>query len=434
MRIFKYPSDEADRRIKEICGRAQESDPEIEASVLRIIEDVRERGDVALVEYTNRYDSKKISAENLRVTEAEIDNAMKFVDDRFMDVIGRAADRIRTFHARQVKNSWFTTDRPGVILGQMVNPVETAGIYVPGAAGGMTPLVSTVLMTGIPAKIAGVKEIAMVTPPRADGTINPHLLAAARVVGVDIIYKIGSAWAVAALAYGTGSVSPVDVIVGPGNIYVTVAKKIVSGIVGIDSIAGPSEILVIADDQANPDYIAADLLSQAEHDARASAICLTCDADLAGRISESVRNRLLMLSRREIAEQSIDSYGGIIVVPDMNTAVAIANKIAPEHLEICVREPFEMLGQVKNAGAVFLGEFTPEPVGDYVAGPNHVLPTNGTARFSSALSVDVFTKKSSVVYYSRAAFMEDAEDIQLLAGTEGLGAHAASVGVRLKKD
>ncbi|NOY69129.1 MAG: histidinol dehydrogenase [Deltaproteobacteria bacterium] len=431
MRIFTYPSAEAEEKIRIICSRSIGADPEIEASVLRIIEDVKNRGDAAVIDYTNQFDSKELGVEDIVVTDAEFNLARQSVDDRFMDALTTAADRISAFHTRQKSNSWFTADRPGVILGQMVNPVDAAGIYVPGAAGGMTPLVSTVLMGGIPAKIAGVKRLAMVTPPRADGSINPHLLAAAGIVGIDTIYKVGSAWAVAALAYGTRTIKPVDVIVGPGNIYVTIAKKIVSGMVGIDMLAGPSEILVIADKHANPEFIAADLLSQAEHDILASSVCITPDAQLAERISAYVKERLAGLARRDIAQQSINSYGGIMVVPDMDTAVAIANKIAPEHLELCVKEPFEMISEIRNAGAVFMGEFTPEPVGDYIAGPNHVLPTGGTARFSSALSVEVFTKKTSVVYYSRAAFFEDADNIRLLADTEGLDAHAASVNVRL---
>jgi histidinol dehydrogenase len=318
------------------------------------------------------------------------------------------------------------------MLGQLVNPVDAAGVYVPGAKGGLTPLVSCVLMGVIPAKIAGVKHISMVTPPTREGTVNPHLLVAAKKVGADIIYKTGSAWAVAGLAYGTNTIKKVDVIVGPGNIYVTLAKKMVSGTVGIDMIAGPSEILVIADESANPDFIAADLLSQAEHDILASSVLITNSEQLADKVDKAVAVQLAHLERKEIAEKSLAAFGIIMIVPDIETAINLSNRIAPEHLEIQVQEPFEYLGQIRNAGAVFIGEYTPEPVGDYVAGPNHVLPTGGTARFSSALSVDNFVKQTSLLHYSKAAFDREADDIMRIANVEGLGAHAGSVAVRCK--
>ncbi len=380
-----------------------------------------------MIEYTNRFDAPEMTVSGLRVTDREMDAARKEVSPAFFSALDRAASQIESFHRWQVRNSWFTADRQGVVLGQLINPVEAAGIYVPGARGGMTPLVSSVLMGAIPAAIAGVKRVVMVTPPMADGTINPHLLAAARRVGVTEIYKTGSAWAIAALACGTRTIVPVDVIVGPGNIYVTLAKKIVSAFVGIDMIAGPSEILVIADAEANPAFIAADMLSQAEHDALSSAILVCTSRDLAASVKEQIGIQVERLSRKQIARQALDAYGAIFVVPDISSAMRLSNRIAPEHLELQVSDPFAWLSSVKNAGAVFLGSYTPEPVGDYVAGPNHVLPTGGTARFSSALSVDCFVKQSSVVYYSKDAFAREADAVAALAEIEGLSAHAASI-------
>jgi histidinol dehydrogenase len=380
-----------------------------------------------VIEYTNRFDAPEMTVSGLRVTDREMDAARKEVSPAFFSALDRAASQIESFHRWQVRNSWFTADRQGVVLGQLINPVEAAGIYVPGARGGMTPLVSSVLMGAIPAAIAGVKRVVMVTPPMADGTINPHLLAAARRVGVTEIYKTGSAWAIAALACGTRTIVPVDVIVGPGNIYVTLAKKIVSAFVGIDMIAGPSEILVIADAEANPAFIAADMLSQAEHDALSSAILVCTSRDLAASVKEQIGIQVERLSRKQIARQALDAYGAIFVVPDISSAMRLSNRIAPEHLELQVSDPFAWLSSVKNAGAVFLGSYTPEPVGDYVAGPNHVLPTGGTARFSSALSVDCFVKQSSVVYYSKDAFAREADAVAALAEIEGLSAHAASI-------
>lgn len=432
MDVLSCPSPAAEARIAAVVNRGLDYGAADYEAVQRILDDVKQRGDAALVEYTNRFDSPAITAESLMVTPAEMEAAERQVDDVFLAALSRAAGQVEAFHRRQVRNSWIETSRPGVILGQLMNPVSAAGIYVPGARGGMTPLVSSVLMGGIPAGIAGVKRIVMVTPPMADGTINPHLLVAAKRVGVDNVYKMGSAWAIAALAYGTRSVSPVDVIVGPGNIYVTLAKKIISGTVGIDMIAGPSEILVIADDGAEPAFIAADLLSQAEHDVMASAILITDSGKLAAAVAAEVERQLALLPRKTIAEQSLARYGGILVVSDLDDAIELANRIAPEHLELQIREPFARVGAVRNAGAVFMGAYTPEPIGDYVAGPNHVLPTGGTARFSSALSVDCFMKQTSLVYYTADAFYREADDVIRLAEIEGLGAHAASVRVRLR--
>jgi histidinol dehydrogenase len=382
------------------------------------------------MEYTRRFDAPDLKVSDLIVTEEEIAAAQDQVDSSFLSALNRSAQQVEDFHKKQLRNSWISTPRPGVMLGQLFNPVDAAGVYVPGAKGGMTPLVSSVLMGVIPAKIAGVKHIAMVTPPTKEGTVNPHLLVAAKKVGVDVIYKAGSAWAVAGLAYGTQTIKKVDVIVGPGNIYVTLAKKMVAGTVGIDMIAGPSEILVIADDSANPDFIAADLLSQAEHDMLASSVLITDSEQIADKVEKAVKAQLEHLDRKEIAEKSLAAFGSIMIVPDIETAIGLSNRIAPEHLEIQVREPFEYIGQIRNAGAVFIGEYTPEPVGDYIAGPNHVLPTGGTARFSSALSVDNFVKQTSLLHYSKAAFDREADDIMRIANVEGLGAHAGSVAVR----
>ncbi len=432
MNTYEYPSEAASRKINAILGRGLDTSAADYQSVSEIVEDVRSRGDAALVEYTNQFDAPDMTASDLRVTKVEIEAAQKKVSSDFLSALDRAASQIESFHRRQVRNSWFTAERPGVFLGQLFNAVDAAGIYVPGARGGKTPLVSSVLMGAIPAAIAGVKRVVMVTPPMADGTINPNLLAAASRVGVSEVYKTGSAWAIAALAYGTQSIRAVDVIVGPGNIYVTLAKKIVSAFVGIDMIAGPSEILVIADDDANPSFIAADLLSQAEHDAMASAIFVCTSESLAASVKKEVSLQLADLPRKQIAEQSLGAYGAIFVVPDLSAAMELSNRIAPEHLELQVNDPFAMLALVKNAGAVFMGSYSPEPVGDYTAGPNHVLPTGGSARFSSALSVDCFVKQSSVISYSREAFLKEAGSIMALAEIEGLSAHAESIRQRLK--
>ncbi len=431
MKIYNYPSDSAEKKVSAIVNRELDFKKELFAEVTQIIEDVRNNGDSALVRYIRKFDSPGFTAESLKVTEEEFEHAVKQVEESFILSLNRAVAQIEGFHKQQRGKSWINTDRPGVLLGQMLNPVDSAGIYVPGGKGGKTPLVSSVLMCAIPAKIAGVRHISMVTPPTADGSVNPHLLAAAKKVGVDAVYKAGSAWAIAALAYGTETIPKADVIVGPGNIYVTIAKKIVSGTVGIDMIAGPSEILVIADDSANPDFTAADLLSQAEHDPLASAMLVTTSETVAKAVSEAVEKQLRQLERADIARESLDKYGAILVVSDLDAALNLANRIAPEHLELQIRNPFEHIGEIRNAGAVFVGNYTPEPVGDYIAGPNHVLPTAGTARFASALSVDHFVKKTSLIYYSESAFRTEAEDIVRLAEIEGLAAHANSIKIRL---
>ena len=432
MKIYTHPSAQAEKRIAAIINRGVAFTKKEIRYVERILNDVRKNGDTALIKYVNQFDSPKVSLKNICVSDKEFKDAAKGTSRQFTATLNRAIQQIESFHQRQVQKSWINTDRPGTLLGQIINPVDAAGIYVPGAKGGMTPLVSSVLMGGIPAKIAGVKHISMVTPPRKDGTVDPHLLVAAKKVCIDRVFKVGSAWAIAALAYGTALIPRVDVIVGPGNIFVTLAKKIISGTVGIDMIAGPSEILIIADDTATPEFIAADLLSQAEHDALSSSLLLTDSMKLAEEVEEVVKRQLAGLSRKSIAEKSLTQYGAIIKTQDIPAAVELANRIAPEHLEIHVKEPFELIGSIRNAGAVFLGEYTPEPVGDYIAGPNHVLPTAGTARFASALSVDNFIKKTSILHYSRGAFLRESKDIIRLTEIEGLDAHANSVKVRLK--
>lgn len=431
MKIYDYPSPPADTRLEKICGRTLEAKKKDLAAVLKIINSVRKNGDAAVVDYTRQFDAPRFSIDRIQVTPAEIKAADRQVDGKFRRALKRAADQIADFHRSQVSNSYLKTERQGTVLGQLVRPVDAAGVYVPGGKGGKTPLVSSVLMGAIPAKIAGVGKVVMMTPPTGKGGVNPHLLVAAKTAGVDAIYKVGGPWAIAAMAYGTESIPKVDVIVGPGNLYVTLAKKILSGTVGIDMIAGPSEILVIADADARADAIAADLLSQAEHDPMASAILVTPSGALAKQVLESLELQLKDLPRQDIARKSLASYGAVFKVPKLDTAFQLANRIAPEHLELQIREPFDSLDQIRHAGAVFLGSYTPEPVGDYIAGPNHVLPTAGTARFASALSVDNFIKKTSIIHYSEAAFRKEAPAIMCLARTEGLEAHARSVEIRL---
>ena len=431
MKIYHYPSRSAQQRVARIVNRGLVFHNKDLAAVHRICENVRRRGDQALIAYTHKFDSKRVSIQSLQVSKKEFNNAAKKVDQSFTRALNRAAANIKRFHEQQRRRSWMLADRPGTLLGQLVHPVDAAGVYVPGARGGETPLVSSVLMGVIPAKVAGVKQIVMVTPPTKAGGVSPHLLVAAKKAGVDAVYKAGSAWAIAALAYGTETIPKVDVIVGPGNIYVTLAKKILVGTVGIDSIAGPSEILVIADDGARPHFIAADLLSQAEHDVLSSAVLITDSQRLAQDVVKEIKEQLKHLARVDIAKESLQKFGAIFVVKKMSDAIEMANRIAPEHLELQIRYPLEVLGKIRHAGAVFVGDYTPEPVGDYMAGPNHVLPTAGTARFASALSVDHFIKKTSVIQYTQKAFRREAADIMRLAEIEGLGAHAGSVKIRL---
>lgn len=413
--------------VSEILKREQTSTG-VEAIVADVIANVRKNGDAALKEYTKKFD--KADIDSLLVTDEEIETAFNEVDDKFIEIIKKAKKNIYAFHKHQVKNSFVISENDGIVLGQKVMPIQRVGLYVPG---GTASYPSSVLMNCIPAKIAGVEEIVMTTPPRADGTINPVILAAAKIAGVGRIYKVGGSQAIAALAYGTESIPAVDKIVGPGNAFVAEAKKQVFGMVDIDMIAGPSEILIIADGTCNPEYVAADLLSQAEHDKLASAVLVTDSRELAQKVSEQLEVQLAVLPREEIARTSIDTNGKIIIVESILKAIEISNMIAPEHLEICVDNPFDYLDKVKNAGSVFLGKNCPEALGDYFAGPNHTLPTSGTARFSSPLSVDDFVKKTTFTYYTLDALSKVSEDIAYFAEKEGLSAHARSAVVRTRK-
>ena len=402
----------------------------VEGIVSEIIENVKQNGDKALYEYCLKFD--KAQLQSLEVSSEEIEEAFASVDKEFIEILIEAAENIKTFHQKQKRNSFIINDKDGVVIGQKVIPIEKAGLYVPG---GTAAYPSTVLMDAIPAKIAGCEQIVMVSPPKSDGKINPVILTAAKIAGVDKIYKVGGAQAVAALAYGTETIPKVDKIVGPGNAFVAEAKKQVFGKVSIDMIAGPSEILVVADDTNNPDIIAADLLSQAEHDKNASAVLVTDSMDFALKVSKSLEKQIPKLQRAEIARASIDNNGKIIVSEnDILKAIDIANEIAPEHLELCVDNPFDYLDKIKHAGSVFLGKNCPEALGDYFAGPNHTLPTSGTARFSSPLSVDDFVKKTQYTYYSASALEKVAEKISYFANKEGLDAHGKSATVRFKED
>ncbi len=411
----------------EIFARQEDTD-NVEKIVSDIIADVKQNGDSALYNYAKKFDKATISS--LRVTEEEINDAVKSVDAEFIRILERAAKNIRSFHEKQVRTSYIISEENGVVTGQKITPIDKVGLYVPG---GTAAYPSTVLMDSIPAKIAGCSEVVMVSPPNSEGKINPVILAAAYVAGIDKIYKTGGAQAIAALSYGTESIPRVDKIVGPGNKFVAEAKKQVFGQVSIDMIAGPSEILIIADEKTNPKYAASDLLSQAEHDKMASAVLITDSMELAHKISAELEKQIPMLERSEIARVSIDNNGKIIVVNDLMTAIEVSNEIAPEHLEICVDNPFDYLDQIKNAGSIFMGRNCPEALGDYMAGPNHTLPTSGTARFSSPLSVDDFVKKSQYTYYTKKALENIAYDVEYFATKEGLTAHAKSAVIRLEE-
>ncbi len=431
MKGYSFPSTAAEKRLEQIVNRGLHIRKKDLTAVQKILEDVKKNGDQAVLSYTRRFDAPGFKIESLLATPEEFTQARTRVSRRFLKAIKLAENQIEAFHRRQLPASVIHTERNGTLLGQLVRPVDRAGVYVPGGSGGKTPLVSSVLMGVIPAKIAGVKQVVMITPPTSDGSVNPHLLVAAQMAGADTVFKAGSAWGIAALAFGTQTIPKVDVIVGPGNIFVTAAKKLLAGEVGIDMIAGPSEILILADHKANPEFVAADLLSQAEHDMLASAILITDSQNIAEEVSKAIEIRLKTLDRKEIARKSIEQFGLILVVPDLNTAFDLANRVAPEHLELMIEDPMAHLSRIRHAGAVFIGPYSPEPMGDYIAGPNHVLPTAGTARFASALSVDHFLKKTSLIYYSREAFLREAESVIQLADIEGLSAHSGSVAVRL---
>ena len=417
--------------LENLLKRSPNNYGKFEAAVDDILKKVRAEGDSAVFAYTKEFDKVEITADTVRVTEDEIREAYDAVDPSLVEVIRKALVNIRSYHEKQKQNSWFSSTEDGTMLGQKVTPLKRVGVYVPG---GKAVYPSSVLMNIVPAKVAGVDQIIMTTPPGKDGKVCPTTLVAAKEAGADKVYKVGGAQAVGALAYGTESIPKVDKIVGPGNIFVALAKKAVYGYVSIDSIAGPSEILVLADETANPRYVAADLLSQAEHDELASAILITTSRELAEKVSSEVEEVVKVLSRKEIIQKSLDNFGYILIAEDMDEAVEAANEIASEHMEIVTRNPFEIMMKVRNAGAIFIGEYSSEPLGDYFAGPNHVLPTNGTAKFFSPLSVDDFIKKSSIVYYSREALGKIHKDIEQFAKAEQLTAHANSVAVRFENE
>lgn len=429
MRILKLTKETQNNILENLLKRSPNSYGEFESRVNDIIQNVREKRDEAIFEYTLKFDGATINQDNIRVTEEEIKEAYEQVDPKLLDVIRKALVNIRDYHAKQKQYSWFDSDESGIILGQKVTPLKTVGVYVPG---GKAVYPSSVLMNVIPAKVAGVSNIIMTTPCGKDGEVYPSTLVAAKEAGVDAIYKVGGAQAIAALAFGTESIPKVDKIVGPGNIYVALAKKAVFGYVSIDSIAGPSEIMVLADETANPRFVAADLLSQAEHDEMASAILVTTSETLAEQVSVEVDKFVATLSRKEIIRKSLDNYGYILVADTMQDAIDTVNEIASEHLELVTKNPFETMTKIRNAGAIFIGEYSSEPLGDYFAGPNHVLPTNGTAKFFSPLSVDDFIKKSSIISYSREALEPVYKDIVQFAECEKLTAHANSIRVRFE--
>ena len=431
MRIVKLTAESKKGLLEDLLQRSPNHYGQYESAVAEIIETVKKGGDEALFSYTEKFDHCKMDAAHIRVTREEIDEAYQKVDADFVEVMKKSAANIRAFHEKQLRNSWFDPKPDGTILGMKILPIAIAGVYVPG---GKAAYPSSVLMNVLPAKVAGVERIIMTTPPGADGKVNPGTLVAAHIAGVDEIYKVGGAQAIAAMAFGTQSIPKVDKITGPGNIFVALAKKACFGYVSIDSIAGPSEILVIADETANPRYVATDLLSQAEHDELASAILITTSKTLADQVSVEVDRFVANLSRREIIEKSLNNYGYILLVDSLDEAADTANEIASEHLEILTKDPFAMMTKIRNAGAIFLGEYSSEPLGDYFAGPNHVLPTNGTARFFSPLNVDDFLKKTSIISYSRPALEKIHQDIECFAENEGLTAHANSIRFRFEKE
>lgn len=431
MRIVRLDEESRKDLLNHLLKRSPNNYGQYNDTVLEIVNRVRTEGDKALFEYTNRFDCEDIQASNLLVTSEEVEEAYDMIDARLLETIRKALKNIRDYHEKQRQYSWFDTTPEGTMLGQKVTPLQAAGVYVPG---GKAVYPSSVLMNIVPARIAGVEKIIMATPCSREGKVNPAVLVAAKEAGADEVYKMGGAQAIAAMAFGTESVPKVDKITGPGNIFVALAKKAVSGFVSIDSIAGPSEILVLADETANPRYVAADLLSQAEHDELASAILVTTSQELAEKVSEEVEGFVKVLSRKEIIRKSLDNYGYILVADSMEDAIETVNMIASEHLEIVTQNPFEVMMKVKNAGAIFLGENSSEPLGDYFAGPNHILPTNGTARFFSPVSVDDFVKKSSIIYYSREALRKVHKDIEYFAENEQLTAHANSIRVRFEED
>ena len=425
-------SKEGERCLQALLSRFQPAENSCRDLVAEIIDQVKNRGDEAVLEYTRKFDAPDLTLDDLKVSTAELKEAYGLVDDEFLATLAKAIERIQLFHEREMEDSWMQTRENGTIVGRLVRPVDAAGLYVPGGQGGSTPLVSSVLMNGIPAGIAGVSQRVMLTPPNKENKVSPHLLVAAQEIGIVDIFKAGSAWGIAALAHGTRSIPAVDVIVGPGNQFVTEAKSQVSGMLRIDMIAGPSEVLIVADESATVSHVAADMLAQAEHDPMALAVLVTTDEKLAPQVLTELERQLANLSRTDIAKKSLQDRGVMLIADDLSEAMAIVNDIAIEHLELMINDPWAVLPQIRHAGAIFLGHHTPEAAGDYLAGPNHVLPTMGTARFSSALGVETFLKKSSIISYSQQALKEDGDHIRLLASLEGLTAHAASVTERLR--
>ncbi|MCH5344252.1 MAG: histidinol dehydrogenase [Acetatifactor sp.] len=430
MKIIELSNETKQSILDDLLKRSPNNYTQYESTVNEIIENIRTNRDQAVFDYTLKFDKFQLTPDNIKVTRAEIDEAYSLLDTKLIEVIKKSAENIHTFHTKQLRNSWFDFQEDGTILGMKITPIARAGVYVPG---GKAAYPSSVLMNVIPAKVAGVGEIVMTTPPGADGKVNPGTLVAADIAGVDTIYKVGGAQAIAAMAFGTQSIPKVDKITGPGNIFVALAKKAVYGYVSIDSIAGPSEILVLADETANPRYVAADLLSQAEHDELASAILITTSRELAEKVSAEVDGFVKVLERAPIIQKSLDNYGYILLANNMEDAIDAANEIASEHLEILTKNPFDIMTRIKNAGAIFLGEYASEPLGDYFAGPNHILPTNGTAKFFSPVNVDDFIKKSSIISYSKEALSKVHKDIELFAENEGLTAHANSIKVRFEE-
>lgn len=428
MRVLKVNKENTKNILSDLLKRSPNNYDQYAGTVQGILDEIKEKGDEALFAYTEKFDKCKLTKDTIQVTEEEIKAAYEKVDDSLVEVIRKSLVNIREYHEKQKRNSWFDAKPDGTILGQKMTALASVGVYVPG---GKAAYPSSVLMNIVPAKVAGVEKIVMVTPPNKDGEVTPATLVAANEAGATHIYKVGGAQAIGALAYGTESIEKVDKIVGPGNIYVALAKKAVYGHVSIDSIAGPSEILVLADDTANPHFVAADLLSQAEHDELASAVLITTSESLANEVQKEVEKQTAVLERKGIIEKSLDNYGAIILVKDFDEATTLSNAIAPEHMEVCIKEPFGLLPKIQNAGAIFLGHFTPEPLGDYMAGPNHVLPTGGTARFFSPLSIDDYIKKSSIISFSEDALKALGKDVIKFAEAEGLTAHANSIKVRM---
>ncbi|MGI6085194.1 MAG: histidinol dehydrogenase [Acetivibrionales bacterium] len=427
MKIYEYKKDNLKLLLEALNKRSPEGQAEVEKITAEIIRNVKECKDDALIEYGKKFEGAELTADTIEVSQDEIQKAFDSVDVNLLEVIKKAAANIRAYHEKQLEKSWFTSRHPGILLGQKITPLSRVGVYAPA---GSAPLPSTVLMDVIPAKVAGVEEVILCSPPDMDGKVDPMILACAKLAGADRVFRAGGAQAIAAMAYGTKTIPRVDKIVGPGNIYVATAKKMVFGVCGIDMIAGPSEILIIADETANPAYVAADLLSQAEHDKLASSILLTTSRKLAQKVSKEVKEQLARLSRAETAAESLKNYGAIIVTDTIYQALEISNMIAPEHLEVCTENPFDLLPAIKNAGAIFLGNYSPEPLGDYFAGPNHTLPTSGTARFFSPLGVYDFIKRQSVISYSRDAFYAASSDVAEFARAEGLTAHAEAIRIR----